>query len=79
MKNRNLWGIILLILGAIMLMNAFNVFPQDIDVFFPGWWTLFLIVPAGVSMSRTGITAGNAVLMILGVGFLLQAQGWNLK
>lgn len=75
MKNRNLMGAILVVLGVLLLLQAFNV----IDVFFNGWWTLILIIPAIVSMSRTGITAGNAVLLALGVGFLLQAQGLDLK
>jgi len=62
MKNRrNFLGVILLALGVLLLLNAI----YDFDIFFAGWWTLFLIIPAAVSMSRTGITAGNAVLMVL--------------
>ncbi len=30
-------------------------------------------------MSRTGVSAGNTILLVLGVGFLLQEQGWNFK
>lgn len=77
-QRRNVLGAILLVIGALLLMDAFNVF--DIDIIFDihGWWTLFLIIPAVVSMSRTGVTAGNVTLLILGVGFLLKEQGWNL-
>lgn len=77
MKNRNVLGLILVVLGAILLLQAFNIIQED-WIFFPGWWTLFLIIPAIVSMSRTGVTIGNAILLVVGVGFLLQLQGLSL-
>jgi predicted membrane protein len=77
MKKRNLMGLILVALGAVLLLQAFDIIQGT--VFFDGWWTLFLIIPAIVSMSRTGVSAGNTILLVLGVGFLLQEQGWNFK
>jgi predicted membrane protein len=77
MKKRNLLGLVLVVLGIVLLLQAFNIIEGNI--FFNGWWTLFLIIPAIVSMSRTGFTIGNTILLVLGVGFLLQEQGWNLK
>lgn len=46
MKNvRNvLWGIVLIAVGVIIALHAFGV--ADINIFFDGWWTLFIIVPA---------------------------------
>lgn len=76
MKNRNVLGLILVVLGVVLFLQAFDVIQED-WIFFPGWWTLFLIIPAVVSMSRTGVTIGNAILLVLGVGFLLQLQGLN--
>ncbi|XFA99517.1 LiaI-LiaF-like domain-containing protein [Candidatus Izemoplasma sp. B36] len=75
MRRHNTLGILLLVIGIIILLNALNVIP--VNIFFNGWWTLFLIVPALMSMSRQGITAGNAILLVLGVGFLLREQGWD--
>lgn len=75
MSRRNSFGLLLLLIGVIILLNAFNIIP--INIFFDGWWTLFLIIPALMSMSRQGVTAGNVILLILGVGFLLREQGWN--
>ncbi len=75
MKRHNTLGIILLVIGIVILLNALNVIP--VNIFFNGWWTLFLIVPALMSMSRQGLTAGNAILLVLGVGFLLREQGWD--
>jgi len=77
MKNRNLLGLVLVALGIVLLLQVFNVIEGNL--FFDGWWTLFLIIPAIVSMSRTGFSVGNTILLVLGVGFLLQEQGWNLK
>lgn len=78
MRHRNVLGLILLAFGIILLLQALNLI-QGNFLFFEGWWTLFLIVPALISMSRTGVTVGNTILLVLGIGFLLQEQGWNLK
>lgn len=75
MHRRNVFGLILLVIGILFLLQAFDIITGSI--LFQGWWTLFLIVPAIMSMSRTGVTAGNAILLTLGVGFLLREQGWN--
>lgn len=45
-------------------------------VLFEGWWTLFLIVPAVVSMIDQGPNAGN--LILLGIGGLLLADAQRL-
>ncbi len=76
MKRRNMFGLILLVIGVVFLLQAFDII-GDITIL-KGWWTLFLIVPALMSMSRTGVSAGNAILLTLGVGFLLREQGWNI-
>jgi hypothetical protein len=77
MERRNLMGLILVALGGVLLLQAFGVIEGS--VFFDGWWTLILIIPGLLSMSRTGVTVGNTILVVIGVGFLLQEQGWNLK
>ena len=38
-----LWGAVLIIIGALFAMNALGV---GVDLFFEGWWTLFIIVPS---------------------------------
>ena len=34
-------GLILIIIGVIIGLNAFHI--TNIDLFFDGWWTLFII------------------------------------
>ncbi|XMB72667.1 hypothetical protein RJI07_01875 [Mycoplasmatota bacterium WC30] len=74
MRNRNIMGLLLLVIGIVLILQAFDLIG---DFRFDGWWTLFLIIPAVISMSRTGFTVGNGILLVLGVGFLLKEQGWD--
>jgi hypothetical protein len=77
MKNKNIIGIMLIVLGAIFLLNKLEVF--SFNIFFDGWWTLFLIIPALLSMSKQGVTTGNTILLLLGGLFLLKENGLDFK
>lgn len=46
--NRVLWGVVLVALGVIWALKATNVI--DLEIFFPGWWTLFIIVPSVIGL-----------------------------
>ena len=74
MKNigRVLWGIILVAVGIILVMNAFNV--TDIDIFFEGWWTVFIIVPCVVGIFTERDKLGNIIGAAIGVMLLLCCQ-----
>ena len=39
-----IWGILFIFIGSIWALNATGI--ADIDIFFDGWWTLFIIVPS---------------------------------
>ena len=43
-----LLGVILVGIGIILCLNEFGL--TDIDIFFKGWWTLFIIVPSLISI-----------------------------
>ncbi|WP_195987411.1 hypothetical protein [Clostridium sp. D53t1_180928_C8] len=66
-----IWGLVFVAVGIIFGGNALNIW--DIDVFFPGWWTLFLIIPGLVSMVRYGFNWGSGILVILGLILLFDA------
>ncbi|MBU0997201.1 MAG: hypothetical protein KKE16_04060 [Firmicutes bacterium] len=76
-SNRKVLGVILLIFGALFLLNRLNIF--TVDIFFNGWWTLLLIIPAILSMLKQGVTLGNGILLGLGVFLFLDQNGWNLS
>ena len=66
------WGLALLTVGVILALNALNV--TNIDVFFDGWWTLFIIIPFGVGLLTEKNKTGNLIGLLIGVGLLLSSQ-----
>ncbi len=70
--SRVIWGIILIAAGAIFALNALNI--TSIDVFFDGWWTLFIIVPCSVGLFTEREKTGNITGIIIGVFLLLCCQ-----
>ena len=74
MKNisKIIWGIVLIAAAAIFALNTLGV--TNIDVLFPGWWTLFIIIPslAGVFTDRD--KTGSIIGLLIGVCLLL----WKL-
>ena len=71
MKNlkRIIFGIILVVAGTIFALNALEI--TDIDIFFEGWWTLFIIVPCFLNLVSGHDVAGNIAGLTLGVLLLL--------
>ena len=67
-----LWGIVLIAAGVIWALNEFNV--TNIDVFFDGWWTLFIIVPCGIGLFTEREKTGNIIGVAIGVFLLLCCQ-----
>lgn len=67
-------GVLIVIVGIIFGGNNLGIW--DIEVFFNGWWTLFLIIPAINSILRKGFETGNVIL--LGIGVLLLLNEWDI-
>lgn len=68
-----LWGIVFIVIGLIFGLNAMGV--TNIDVFFDGWWTLFIIIPSLIGIIKNGRNVGGYVWLAIGVVLLLSAQG----
>jgi len=68
-----IWGIVLIAGGAIFALNALNI--TNIDIFFDGWWTLFIIVPCAVGLFTEREKTGNIIGVAVGVFLLLCCQG----
>ncbi len=66
------WGIVLIAAGALFALNALNI--TNIDVFFDGWWTLFIIVPCVVDLFTEREKTGNIIGIAVGVFLLLCCQ-----
>ena len=66
-------GLILIIIGVIIGLNAFHI--TNIDLFFDGWWTLFIIVPCFFGLFKDQDKTGNIIGLIVGIYLLLYCQG----
>lgn len=64
-------GLLLIVVGVIFALNALNI--ADIDIFFDGWWTLFIIVPCGVGLFTEREKTGNLIGIAIGVFLLLSS------
>lgn len=67
-----LWGIVLIAAGVVLALNVFNI--TDINMFFDGWWTLFIIVPCAIGLFTEREKTGNIIGIVIGVLLLLCCQ-----
>lgn len=70
--SKILWGIALIAIGGIFALNAFGI--TDIELFFDGWWTLFIIVPCFIGIISEREKIGNIIGLVIGVFLLLCCQ-----
>ena len=72
MKNV-FWGIVLIVLGLILGLNALDI--TNINIFFDGWWTLFIIVPCFIGLFNDKDKTGNIIGLLIGIALLLCSLG----
>ena len=68
-----LWGLLLILVGLVIGLNSFGI--TDINFFFDGWWTLFLIIPCTIELFRSRYKVINLIGIATGVALLLTCQG----
>ena len=69
-------GAVFIIAGIIFGGNALDLW--DVNFFFSGWWTIFIILPCIISMINDGVDTGNVIGLAIGVLLLLHAQGLRI-
>lgn len=67
-----IWGLAIIALGVIFGGNAIGLF--SLNVFFDGWWTLFIIVPSVISLITEKEKLSSLGFLTAGVVLLLAAQ-----
>ena len=73
MNSRKLWGVLLIVVGLILGLNALNI--TNINIFFDGWWTLFIIVPSFIGLfDKNDNKTDNIIGLCIGITFLLSAR-----
>lgn len=65
-------GLLFITVGIILCLNLTGI--TNIDIFFDGWWTLFIIVPSISSIITSKEKASGLVGLIAGVLLLLAAR-----
>lgn len=60
-----LWGILFVVLGIIIGLNSLEI--TDINIFFKGWWTLFIIIPSFIGLFDDDDKTGNLIGLAIGV------------
>lgn len=69
-----LWGFVFIALGIIFALNALNI--ASINIFFKGWWTLFIIIPCFIGLIKGPGRIGDLIGLVIGVALLLCTQGY---
>lgn len=76
MKNKIsnvVWGLLLILIGIGYAGGNLGIW--DFNIFFRGWWTLFILVPCIINLIQYGPNGGNIAGICVGVVLLLGAQG----
>ena len=68
-----LWGLVFIAIGIIIAVNALGI--AQINIFFDGWWTLFIIVPCIINFIKGPSRMANFIGLVVGIALLLCAQG----
>lgn len=67
-----IWGLVLIAVSALLVLNAFEI--TSIEIFFDGWWTLFIIVPSFIGLLTDRDKTGNIIGLLIGTFLLLACQ-----
>ena len=72
--RRILWGVILIAAGVLYALKTLDV--VQFNIFFKGWWTLFIILPCTVDLLTERDKTGSLIGLAIGVAMLLWQRGF---
>lgn len=64
-----LWGLVFIAVGLIIGLNAMGI--TNINIFFKGWWTLFIIVPSFIGIFKEENKTWSVIWLVIGIVLLL--------
>ena len=67
-----LWGLVFIVLGVAIGLDSFGL--TEINFFFDGWWTLFIIIPCFIEIFRSKFKILNIIGIATGTALLLFCQ-----
>lgn len=69
-------GVLFILVGLLYACSALKIF--DFSIFFPGWWTLFIIIPCIYALTRKEEDkTGPVIGLVIGLCFLVNAQDFS--
>ena len=71
-KRSIIVGIIIIFVAVIFLGNNFDIW--NINVFFDGWWTLFIIIPAIINIFEGKDIITSLLILLFGIILLFACQ-----
>lgn len=66
-------GILFILLGIALAGKALGLF--NFNIFFNGWWTMFIIIPCALGLSDRGHRTSSMIGLGVGILLLLSSQG----
>ncbi len=75
MKNTKniIIGIVIVAIGVLLLLKSLGVI-DNLNIFFDGWWTLLIIVPAFIGLLTEKDKTGDLIALAIGILLLLGAR-----
>lgn len=71
-------GLLFIVVGFLYACSALDFI--DFSIFFPGWWTLFIIVPCLYALTRKNEDkTGPVIGLVIGICFLINAQDFDFN
>ena len=67
-----LWGIVLIALGIICILNIFEI--THINLFFDGWWTFLIIIPSFIEMIARKNKTWSIIWLIIGITLFIDCR-----
>lgn len=72
--SKYVWGIGFIFVGLILLGKSFDLY--EFDLFFDGWWTVFIIVPSIVDLFTKENKITSSLFLVLGIALFCAANDW---
>lgn len=69
-----LWGILFIAVGLILALNYMGV--TNINLFFEGWWTLFIIVPCFIGLFTNHAKTWDIIGLLIGIALFCGVRGY---
>jgi len=76
--HRLLWGIVVITIGVVFLLNQIGIISMDLGELFSTYWPVFMIVFGlqGLILQHSGGVVWNSVIVMIGVYFLGRNLNW---